>query len=256
MKYESELKIARDASELAAEYLRSQFRGTIESAIGKDIKLINDKKSEAIIIEKLGVTGIPILSEESGLSTEEFKNNGLIWIVDPLDGSANYMKGMRDLTCVSIALWEGNKPILGVINRFEKNEIFWGTVGDAAFLNDEKIKTSDVCILEDAILSTGFPLKRSYSEKALGCFIRSVQRFKKIRMLGAAALMGAFVACGRVDAYTEENIMLWDIAAASAIVSAAGGYVNIEGIGDQQCLCELFSNEKLYSENSSSGLSW
>ena len=250
MKYESELKIAEEAAAAAARYLMSQTSGTVESAVGKDIKLVNDKRSEAIIIGHLEKTGIPVLSEESGMVGAGGSGDA-VWIVDPLDGSANYMKGMRDLTCISIALFEKDEPVLGVINRYERGEVFTGAAGAGAFLNGQSIKTSDVEKVEKAILATGFPIKRSYSEDKLGQFIKSVQSFKKIRMLGAAALMGAYVACGRVDAYTEENIMLWDIAAASAIVKAAGGSVNIEKMGDSQCLCELFANEKLYAEYAS-----
>ena len=248
MKYSAEFKIAKEACSLASEYLRSQNTGMIENEAGKDIKLVNDKQSESIIIERLSETGIPILSEECGLTSGKSVSSGYIWIVDPLDGSANYVKGMRDLTCVSIALWEDGKPVLGVVNRYEKNEIFSGVVGEKAFLNNDVINTSNVRALENAVLATGFPVKRSYSNDNLGKFIKSIQQFKKIRMLGAAALMGSFVACGRVDAYTEEDIMIWDIAAATAIVSAAGGYTNVIETTDNKCLCELFANERLYSE--------
>lgn len=249
MKYSVELKIAKEAAYKAGDYLLSQEKGIVESAIGKDIKLVNDKQSESIIIDKISETGIPILSEERGLiASGDSTGKGPIWVVDPLDGSANYMKGVRDLTCVSIALWEDGNPILGVINRYERNEIFSGIVGENAFLNNDVIRTSDVDKMQNAVLATGFPVKRSYSEDNLDKFIKSVQRFKKIRMLGAAALMGAFVACGRVDAYTEEDIMLWDIAAATAIVLAAGGYVNVIESTDNKCLCELFANERLYAQ--------
>ena len=147
---------------------------------------------------------------------------------------------------MSIALWDGNTPVLGVVNRYHSNEMFEGMIGNGAFLNGEEIHTSSVKEMKDGVMATGFPLKRDYSSEGLSTFIRTVQQFKKTRMLGAAALMGAFVANGRTDAYTEDGIMLWDIAAASAIVSAAGGIVNNICKGGDMYKCELFANEFLY----------
>lgn len=246
MNYKMEMNLAKDAAIAAGEYLLTQQRASVDSLLGKDVKLRNDKESEEIIIDKLTKSGIPVIAEEGGASGNLGGVEKLCWIVDPLDGSANFMKEMRDLTCVSVALWENDKPILGVIYRYDRGELFSGIVGEGAYLNDQAIRTSDTSNVENAVLATGFPIKRSYSEHDLMKFISSVQRFKKIRMLGAAALMGAYVACGRVDAYTEENIMIWDIAAASAIVQAAGGCVNVERLDETQCICELFANKELY----------
>ncbi len=240
-----EYRIAIEAAKAAGEYLENNYNISVDSQFDKDIKLAADKSSERIIIDILANTGYTIMSEETGVI--KGNRNDKTWIVDPLDGSANYWKGMKELSCTSIALWEGNTPILGVVYRFNKDEMYSGIVGEGAWLNGKSIETSSVDNTKDAVFATGFPVKRDYSSDKLEKFIRQVQNFKKVRMLGAAAVMGSFVASGKVDAYIEEQIMLWDIAASSAIVKAAGGVVDIELLGDDQCICKLFANKSLYS---------
>lgn len=245
--FEEELIYAKKAVIQAGQMLKQQARTDVDFMGGKDIKLAIDKESESIIISCLEQSNIPILSEECGFwkGTEANLKSGKLWIIDPLDGSANYWKGMRELTCVSIALWEDGKPVLGVINRFCCDELFVGIVGEGAWLNDKPITTSATGQVSQAVLATGFPLKRSYESSNLERSIKQIQNFKKIRMLGAAAIMGAFVACGRVDAYVEEEIMLWDIAASGALVLAAGGTVEIKQVEDYKCICRLFANGEL-----------
>lgn len=242
----NEYELAVEAVKKAGDYLENYDVPKIDDLTGKDIKLSSDKKSEAIIIDLLQRTNIPIVSEESGLVGN--KNEGLYWVVDPLDGSANYFKGIKELTCTSVALFDKGEPVLGAIYRFHTNELFSGEVGKGAWLNGQRINTSKVSNVGDAMLSTGFPVKRNYSEESLRGFIEQVQKFKKIRMLGTAALMGCFVASGRIDAYVEEEIMIWDVAASSAIVKAAGGYVNLELLDDYKCICELFATKALYDD--------
>lgn len=241
-----ELELAIKAARTAGDFLRENYNPEVDSQIGKDIKLSYDKKSEQIIIDILSETGIPILSEEKGMIGE--RTQGKMWIIDPLDGTANYWKGIKELACVSIALWENGKPILGVINRFSQNEIYSGVVGDGAWLNGVKIHTSYTENIKDAFIATGFPVKRDYDAESLNRFIKQVQSFKKVRMLGAAAIMGAFVAAGKIDVYIEEQIMMWDIAASSAIVKAAGGIIDVTPTEEDKCICKLFANETLYEE--------
>lgn len=241
------LELAKKACVEAGAILKEQKFPEIDSMEGKDVKLAMDKISEGIIIDCLTSSGISILTEESGFQKSSGKslNNGQLWVVDPLDGTANYWKGMRELSCVSVALWENGQPILGVINRFDCDELFVGVAGEGAWLNNKPITTSATELVSQAVLATGFPLKRSYESGNLERSIKQIQNFKKIRMLGTAAVMGAFVACGRIDAYVEEEIMLWDIAASAALVLAAGGTVEIKELEDYKCICKLFANEKL-----------
>lgn len=241
--FEIELKLAKEAAGKAGDILKKKGKMEIDSEIGKDIKLNSDRMSEKVIVDILKETKYPILSEEMGLL--EGNDKEYLWIIDPLDGSANYWKGMSELCCTSIALWKNGRPMLGVINRFFVGELYYGVVGMGAWKNECKITTSDTAYPSKAVLATGFPVYRDYSENGLKGFIRDIQNFKKVRMLGAAAVMGAFVAEGKIDAYMEDEIMLWDIAASSALVLAAGGVAEIKESADYKCICRLFANKEL-----------
>ena len=132
MSPEKQLDIAITAATRAGDFLRRLENMTVDSSRGKDIKLSSDKLSESIIVETLSSSNIPILSEESGSIGN---TSGRYWIIDPLDGSMNYYKGLDDFSCVSIALWENGGPVLGVINRFARDEIFTGIPCGIAALN-------------------------------------------------------------------------------------------------------------------------
>ncbi len=242
--YEKELELARAAAVEAGNYLRNCTDIHVDDFEGKDVKLSADKESEKILAERLSSTGYVILSEECGEINSDAASE-MRWIIDPLDGTANYWKGMKELSCVSVALWKGREPVLGVVYRFETDELFWGVSGTGAFCNEYPIMPGCVHKTEDAVAATGFPVHRDYSTKSLSVFIGQVQRFRKIRMLGAAAVMAVFVAAGRIDAYMEDEIMLWDIAAAAAIVKAAGGEVDIKFLEENKCICRCFANAGL-----------
>ncbi len=191
-----------------------------------DIKLQADRLAEECILKILNERmPLPVLTEESGehgAVTEE----GRMWVVDPLDGTFNYSRGMP-LCCSSVGLWAGGQPVLGAIYDFFHDELFTGIVGHGAWLNGRPVAVSGVRDPARASLATGFPHHQDYSDAPLREFIRRVQHFKKIRMLGSAALMGVHVACGWLDAYVEEDIWLWDVAAAVAIGQAAGAATSV-----------------------------
>lgn len=193
---------------------------------GHDIKLKADQLAEEHILQILHERmPLPVLTEESGEHggvTEASR----MWVVDPLDGTFNFSRGLP-LCCSSVGLWEAGQPVLGAIYNFFTNELFSGIVGQGAWLNGQPIATSGVREVSKASLATGFPHHQDKSDAPLLAFVRQVQSFKKIRMLGTAALMGAYVACGWLDLYVEEDIWLWDIAAATAICQAAGASVRV-----------------------------
>lgn len=240
-----ELEIAKEAAISAGKYLRENALVKIDSEIGKDIKLAVDRESEKIVMEILSKTNISILSEEYGMVD---KGTELCWIVDPLDGTMNYFRGMRDLTCISIALYKDKQPILGIIYRYMTDELFEGVVGERALLNGKAITCSDNTLISKSVLGTGFPVRTSYDDESLNSFIRSIKSFKKVRMLGTAAIMAVYVACGYLDVYVEENVMIWDVAAAAAIVMAAGGVSELQIKEENKCVCRCFANTKLKNE--------
>ena len=191
-----------------------------------DIKLKADQLAEARILDVLrGELPLPVLTEESG-EHGDVQGEGPMWVVDPLDGTFNYSRGMP-LCCSSVGMWAGGEPVLGAVYNFFHDELFTGVAGRGAWRNGEPIRVSGVRALARASLATGFPHHHDYGDESLRSFIGQVQGSKKIRMLGSAALMGAYVACGWLDAYVEDDVWLWDIAGAAAIVRAAGGIVRV-----------------------------
>jgi len=223
-----ELDLAISAAKGAGKLLLARSRGSsdVVSSEGRDMKLLSDKASEDFILETLSKdSGIPILTEESGAHGLLDLGQGNAWIVDPLDGSLNFNRGMP-LFCVSIALWSGGRPMLGVVYDAERDELFTGETGKGAWLNGKPVKVSEVRERKDAVLCSGFPSKSKMDDETMAVFNERARSFKKLRLLGAAALMLSWVACGRVDAYAENDIMLWDVAAGLAIVSGAGGWID------------------------------
>ena len=196
------------------------------SEAAHDIKLEADRLAEARILAILGDRWpLPVLTEESG-EHGALDGEPPMWVVDPLDGTFNYSRGMP-LCCSSVGLWAGGRPVLGAVYSFFHDELFTGIVGEGAWRNGKPIAVSGVRDVAKASLATGFPHHQDFNDAPLRGFVRQVQQFKKIRMLGSAALMGAYVACGWLDAYVEEDIWLWDVAAAAAIARAAGATLGI-----------------------------
>lgn len=237
------LDLAIKAVQASGEFLLALADVKAASSEGKDIKLYADKESERILLEHLAPTGLPVLSEES--VSECTWVGGLRWIIDPIDGSYNLFKGLRDLCCVSVALWDDNKPVFGVLYRFAKDDLYVGVPGEGATLNGKAINASGVTDFSQASLATGFPVTTDFADPALQNRLALLGRFKKVRMLGTAALMCAFVGQGAVDVYSERGILLWDIAAALAIVKAAGGTYECAFLDNYKCNVAAYGNAEL-----------
>jgi len=203
----------------------------LDSSIGREWKIKADKLLESVIISNLRKgSDYPILSEESGVhkgAGEEY------WIVDPLDGSANFSRGLP-IYCISIGLWKNNQPILGVVLDPYNEQLFSGIVGDGAKCNGCEIQVRKKIDLDpsSSILCTGFPAGLDHSKKNLDNIVSLISRFGKVRMLGSAALMLCYVASGRCDSYWERQIRLWDVAAGLAIVVSAGGQIKLSKISE------------------------
>jgi myo-inositol-1(or 4)-monophosphatase len=212
-------EIARHAGSFLRDH---QSKMTSVEYHGRDVKTDADRGAEDLILRELRrLARFPVLSEEIGL-VESDTVSDYRWIVDPLDGTMNYVRGLP-LTCVSIALWRGDVPLLGVIYSFSSDEMFTGLVGHGASMSGKIVKVTDTREAKDAMLFTGFPVGGDFDDRSINHFVRHVMGFKKIRMIGSAALSLAYVAAGCGDAYYERDIRLWDVAAGLAIVTAAGG---------------------------------
>jgi myo-inositol-1(or 4)-monophosphatase len=224
------LAIATARAAGAALAKRSDRTVNFESA--HDIKLQADVDSETLIRTRLARTKLPVIGEEIGGDATLLGRDEPYWAVDPLDGTYNYLRGIPG-TCVSLGLWCGRRPILGVVFDFWRDEMFAGGAGLGLTLNGRKLTPRWASDVPHAVLCTGFPSGTDRGSAAVQGFVGRVERFKKIRMLGTAALALAYVAASRADAYFEESIKLWDIAAGLALVEAAGGHTRVEPVPGQ-----------------------
>jgi myo-inositol-1(or 4)-monophosphatase len=163
------------------------------------------------------------LGEEGGLVAGEDSDN--VWIVDPLDGTTNFLIGLP-LFAVNVALATKGKVVAGVTHIPLLNETFWAERGRGAYLNDLPIKVSERDTMIDAVFGVGIPFaSKPRHEQFVAEMQRLTPRVSGIRRLGAAAVDMAYVACGRFDAYWEQSVNAWDIAAGVVIIEEAGGVV-------------------------------
>jgi myo-inositol-1(or 4)-monophosphatase len=193
----------------------------VNSAEAHDIKLELDVRCQALIEKMLAASfpQVPVLGEEgdTGDVTAEYR-----WVIDPIDGTVNYFFGMPH-AAVSIALQHRGKSVIGVIYGPFTNEIWTTVKGEPTRLNGKIVRVSRRAELADAVIALGFSKSPENLRKSLPHFNWLARRVKKIRIMGSAALELAYVASGRLDAYVERTINLWDVAAGSLLVENAGG---------------------------------
>ena len=146
------------------------------------------------------------------------------WIVDPLDGTANYVHDVPAY-CVSIGLWAGEQPVLGVILDPRQNELFTATQGNGAYLNGKPIRVSGTPTVRDGLLATGFPANFNKQKKNLAIWAKASEHVQALRRNGSTALSLAYVAAGRFDGYWAFDNWPWDVVAGFALIAEAGGTV-------------------------------
>lgn len=182
-----------------------------------------DLRSEQIIREAIQqeFPGDSILGEEGGASGEGAGR----WLVDPLDGTVNFAHAIP-FFCVTLAYVQDGRPVLGVTYDPLRDEMFYASAGQGAWLNGQPLHVSAVDRLDYSLLVTGFPYTiRHSSDNNLGHFAAFSLRSMGVRRLGSASLDMAYVAAGRLDAYWETGIAAWDVAAGMVLVEEAGGRV-------------------------------
>jgi len=200
-----------------------------------------DQAAEAAIIETLlgAYPGHAILAEESGhrpgreaASVEEAEH---VWIIDPLDGTTNFIHGMPQYA-ISIALAQRGVITQGLVYDPNRDELFTATRGRGAFLNNRRIRVSNRARLDQALIGTGFPQSRLDNLDAfMPLFRLLIERTAGVRRPGAASLDLAYTACARYDGFFELGLSPWDVAAGSLLVTEAGGLVGDFG-GDADYL--------------------
>lgn len=229
MNYE---KLCREAIEVvteAAAFIRKEFEGF-------DQKVVEEKSMNQLVsfvdvtAEKILVKGLDQLIDDCGFITEEntveqAENHKYRWVIDPLDGTTNFIHGLPVFS-VSVGLLEKDKLVLGIIYEVTKNECFYAWKGSPAYLNGKEIKVSGAKKLQDSLLATGFPY---YEFDGMDGYLNSLRHFMKntrgLRRMGSAAIDLAYTAAGRFEGFFELSLNPWDVAAGAFIVQQAGGKV-------------------------------
>ncbi len=211
------------------------------------------------------VTNVDILAEEEivEIIQEAYPNHSIIaeerhliegneieWIIDPLDGTLNYLHGISQF-CISIAIRQHGKLAHAVVYDPVHEELFTASNGNGAHLNDRRIRASAIGKLEHALIGTGFPYREFDNiDLWISIFKELSKRTSGVRRPGAAALDLAYVACGRFDGFWESGLKIWDIAAGALLVQEAGGIIS-DFKGDQDFLqtgMAVAGNQHIYDE--------
>jgi len=221
------LDAAEKAARAAGKLLRKNFGRPqrVNAVAAHDIKLQIDIQTQELITKLLlkEFPGHALYGEEGIVGDQSSEHQ---WIVDPLDGTVNYFYGIPHF-CVSIALRLRNEVMVGVIYDPIRREMWKGQKGETSKLNGDPVHVSDRADLAEAVVSVGLAKTGETINANFPLLQQMVHRVRKCRVLGSAALDMAYVACGRLDAYIEQGISLWDIAAGWLLVENAGGTVDL-----------------------------
>ncbi len=221
------VKAARRAGAIINRAARDVDLMTVTRKRHNDFVTEVDKAAEQAIIEVLrrAYPDHAILAEESGAQAGTAGDSEYTWIIDPLDGTTNFIHGFPQYA-VSIGLRHKGLLTQGVIYDPTKNELFTATRGRGAYLNERRIRVSKRSQLNEALIGTGFPFRDFQSlDEYLGMFRALTARTAGLRRAGAAALDIAYVAAGRLDGFWEIGLSPWDMAAGALLVQEAGGLV-------------------------------
>lgn len=225
----------KELCELTCEIARSTGRFMAEERKGFDDSKIENKGLHDLVSyvdkesEKRIIAGLEKLLPESGFIAEEGTSDKhgerFNWVIDPLDGTTNYIQGVP-VYAVSIGLLDADKLVLGVVYEVGRDECFYAWKGGGAYLNGSPVRVSGRGDVHDALLATGFPYNDFSKMNSYMEFLEwTMKNARGVRRLGSAATDLAYVACGRFDAFWEYDLKPWDVAAGAIIVNEAGGTV-------------------------------
>jgi myo-inositol-1(or 4)-monophosphatase len=221
------IKAARRASQIINRAALDIEHLQVTSKRQNDFVTEVDKAAEAAIIDVLreAYPEYGILAEESGQVAGRATGSEYQWIIDPLDGTTNFIHGFPQYA-ISIALAHRGQVTQAVVYDTLRNEMFTASKGGGAFLNDRRIRVSKCLRLEEALIGTGFPYRvHEHIDTYLAIFKDLAHRSAGIRRPGAASLDLAYVACGRFDGFWEFGLSPWDIAGGALLISEAGGLI-------------------------------
>jgi len=228
------VKAARRAGNIIIRGARDLDLLTVTTKGPKDFVSEVDRAAEAVIVETIhSVYPDHAILAEEGTGRDRNPDAEHVWIIDPLDGTTNFLHGFPQY-CVSIALAHKGVVTQGVIFDPIRNDLFTATRGRGAFLNDRRIRVSRRAHLRDCLVGTGFPFRDgSYLDTYLQMMKVMIQQTAGLRRPGAAALDLAYVAAGFYDGFFEIGLNPWDVAAGGLLVLEAGGLIgDLAGEGD------------------------
>lgn len=229
-------------------FVSSQNRiDTIAEYFGSDVKLSLDVQLHNLISTKLKASAIGIISEEdqSSMGTvASLTDINQAWVIDPLDGSYNFVRGIPHCA-ISIALVEMGKPVLGVIGNLITGAIYSGGRHFPPKKNGNLLAKPVRGDYSESVLATGFPVGRETFKTRNLRQNELISRFGKVRMFGSAAVSLAFLAEGKVDCYYEDGIFLWDVAAGWAIAEELGANVTVSCFDNFRLELEVSASERL-----------
>ena len=224
------IKAARRAGNLIQRAAQDVGRLTVSKKAHADFVSEVDRAAEQVILEVLqdAYPDHAFLGEEGGASGD----SPYCWIIDPLDGTTNFLHGFP-LYSVSIALTHQGIVTQGVVYDPVHNDLFTATRGSGAFLNDRRIRVSGRTRLDESLIGTGFPYSHmTHQERYLRMMAEVMRKTAGLRRPGSAAIDLAYVAAGRYDAFWELDLKVWDIAAGTLLIQEAGGLVSdLDGEG-------------------------
>jgi myo-inositol-1(or 4)-monophosphatase len=229
MNYEYICKYVINAIDDAAHFIQTEAKkfssDRIETKGVNNFVTYVDKSSEEMLVESLRE-----ILPEAGFITEEktidHQGEQLKWVIDPLDGTTNFIHGIP-IYSVSVALMDGEETVIGVVHELNLNECFYAWKNGGAFKDGEEIHVSQAATLKDSLIATGFPYYDFHRMKAyLDSLEYLMQHSHGARRIGSAAADLAYVACGRLEAFYEYSLNPWDVAAGAFILQCAGGKVS------------------------------
>ncbi|HEY7469467.1 MAG TPA: inositol monophosphatase family protein [Acidimicrobiia bacterium] len=253
--WEGDVWVAVRAARAGAEVVRDGFHADFTTELKGAVDPVTEVDREAEdAVKSVIASHFPndaILAEEGGGS--DWRGHR-VWIVDPLDGTVNFVNRIPQVA-VSVALWSEGKPLVGVIVDVAREEEFVAVVGEGARCNGEPIHVSDTPDLQDSLLVTGFPYDRQVHARAyLDVMEQVMMRTRGTRRMGAAALDMAWVANGRFDGYWEHGgphgVKPWDAAAGILLVTEAGGTATDSkgALNDLEPSAFVVTNGKIHEE--------
>lgn len=226
------IEVAQKAGDFIQQESAKFNRSAIEYKDVNNVVSYVDKETEKLIVEGLRqiLPEAGFITEEGTAETSDYE--GLNWIIDPLDGTANFIHGLPNYS-TSLALAEGKKVLIGVILNISTQEMFYTWRGGGAWSNGNRISVSPVKYLGESLLATGFPYyKFENQDKYLKILESLMQKTHGLRRMGSAAIDLAYVAKGHFDGFYEYNLNSWDMAAGILLVEEAGGICSDFAGGD------------------------